>query len=249
MKQKQNLKIAILGYGAMGKEVEKIASAKKIAVTDIFDIDKPIDIKKNYDFDIAVDFTYPDAVLENVKKLTKLKKSIVIGTTGWDKDFKKVKNLVKRSGIGLVYGSNFSIGMQMFMNIVEFASAQINNLDEYDIFMHEIHHKRKIDSPSGTALTLGKIILDNVKSKKKILTEKVDGLIPKSNLHISSTRGGEITGTHTVYIDSFADTLELTHRAKNRSGFALGAIEAALWLKNKKGFYDFRNIINDILNA
>lgn len=249
MKQKQNIKIAILGYGSMGKEVEKIARAKSITVTDIFDIDKPIDIKKNYDFDIAIDFTYPDAVLENVKKLTMMNKKIVVGTTGWEKDFNKVKNLIEHSKGGMVYASNFSIGMQLFMNIVELAASQINNLDDYDIFMHEIHHKRKIDSPSGTALTLGNIILDKVQSKKKILTDMSNVSIPKESLHISSTRGGEIPGTHTVYIDSFADTLELTHRAKNRSGFALGAVEAALWIHTQQGFFDFRNIIKNILNS
>jgi 4-hydroxy-tetrahydrodipicolinate reductase len=107
---------------------------------------------------------------------------------------------------------------------------------------------RKKDSPSGTALTLAEMILKNVKRKKKTRTDRIDGTIKNSELHVSSTRGGEVTGTHTVYLDSFADTIELTHRAKNRSGFALGAVEAALWLHNKKGLYDFRDIIDDILD-
>ena len=247
MKKNKLPSIAILGYGSMGREVEKIAQSKHIIVTDIFDIDKPLNIKKDYAFDVAIDFTYPDAVLDNVKKLTKMKKKIVIGTTGWEKDFNKIKGIIKRNNAALVYGSNFSIGMQIFMQIVDFASKQINNLEEYDIFMHEIHHKRKIDSPSGTALTLGKIILDNVKLKKEILTDRASSQIGKNQLHISSTRGGEVTGTHSVYLDSLADTIELTHRAKNRSGFALGAVEAAKWLHNKHGFFDFRDILREII--
>jgi len=251
-KMKQNNKnipkLAILGYGSMGKEVEIIAKNRKITVTDIFDIDKPINPKENYDFDIAIDFTEPDAVLNNVKILTKMKKNIVIGTTGWKKDFTKIKNIIKRANTGLVYASNFSIGMQMFFKTVDFISKQVNGTDEYDIFLHEIHHMRKKDSPSGTALTLAEMILKNVKRKKKTRTDRIDGTIKNSELHVSSTRGGEVTGTHTVYLDSFADTIELTHRAKNRSGFALGAVEAALWLYNKKGLYDFRDIIDDILD-
>jgi len=247
MKNNNNLKIAILGYGSMGKEVEKIANVKNIEITDIFDINNRISPTEKYDFDIAIDFTFPDAVLDNVKILSGMNKNIIIGTTGWDKYFSEVKQLIEQNNIGLVYASNFSLGMQMFMRIVDFASKQIATLTDYDIFMNEIHHRRKKDAPSGTALVLANNIIKNVPSKKDILTNQSEGEISNEKLFVSSTRGGEITGIHSIYIDSLADTIELNHRAKNRSGFATGAVEAAIWLGNKRGIYDFADIINEIL--
>jgi 4-hydroxy-tetrahydrodipicolinate reductase len=134
------------------------------------------------------------------------------------------------------------------MSVIDFASKQINSLDDYDIFINEIHHHRKKDSPSGTALTLAETIIGNINEKNRIITDKIDHEIEKNQLHVSSTRGGEVTGIHTVYIDSFADTIELTHRAKNRSGFAAGALQAAIWLGDKKGIFNFADIINEILD-
>ena len=244
--KKGKLKIAIIGYGAMGRQIEKIAQNRGLVVTDIFEIDSRIDKNKEYDFDVAIDFSIADSVIENVSALSKLKKNIVIGTTGWDKDFKKVSSLVVKSDIGVVYGSNFSMGMQMFYRIAELAAKLKNHQPEYDIFMHEIHHKRKKDSPSGTALALAKIIQDNVPQKKKIITDKCSSAIDSSELHVSSTRGGEIAGTHTIYLDSESDTIELTHRAKNRTGFALGAVRAAEWISGKRGFYNISDVVDDI---
>ena len=249
MKNNETPKIAILGYGSMGKEIEKIAKARDIVITNIFDIDNMINPNEKYDFDIAIDFTYPDAVLQNIKTLTAMKKSIVVGTTGWEKDLTEIKELVKKNNVGLIYASNFSIGMQMFMRIIDFASKQINKLDNYDVFINEIHHHRKKDAPSGTALTLANKIINNVERKNKLLSGNGKGEIKDNELHVSSTRGGEITGIHSVFIDSIADTIELTHRAKNRSGFAEGAVRAALWLGNKKGIFNFTDIFNEILEV
>jgi len=244
---KKKIKIAILGYGSMGKEVEKAALSKNIEITDIFDIDKRINPKMKYAFDVAVDFTYPDAVYENVKLISKMRKNIVVGTTGWDNKKTSIKKIVDDAGIGLVYASNFSIGMQMFFRIVKEAAKMKNKFPDYDIFMNEIHHVRKKDSPSGTAITLAKSILDNVQSKKNIMTDRCENEIKPGQLHVGSIRGGEIPGTHTVYIDSPADTIELTHRAKSRTGFAYGAVEAAQWIHGKKGFHNFSDIFDKIL--
>lgn len=241
------LKVALIGYGAMGREIESLSANNNIKITEIFEIDSPIQ-KKNYDFDVAIDFSLPESVLENVKILAELKKNIVIGTTGWYNKMNEVETIVNNTNIACVWGSNFSIGMQMFFNIIDFASNLVNNIDNYDIMLHELHHKRKKDSPSGTAISLAEIILENVDRKKKIDSETVHEVINPEILHLSSTRGGEITGTHTVYFDSIADTIELTHRAKNRSGFALGAITAAHWIKDKKGFYSFNDLLKEIWN-
>jgi 4-hydroxy-tetrahydrodipicolinate reductase len=241
-------KLAIVGYGNMGKAVENAAKEKGFEITDIFDINSLIDTEKSYNFDVAIDFSFPSSVIDNIGKLCKLNKNIVVGTTGWKQSFNDIESIVKENKTGLIYGSNFSIGMQLYMKLIEDISKMLINTDGYDIFIHEIHHKRKKDSPSGTALSLADIIINNYTSKKTIITETAHTAIEPEQLHITSTRGGEISGTHTVYIDSIADTIEITHRAKNRNGFAVGALEAAKWIHNKKGIYDFNKIIYDILN-
>jgi 4-hydroxy-tetrahydrodipicolinate reductase len=243
----ENLKIAIIGYGSMGKEVEKAALANKFEITNIFDIDNKISSFEKYEFDVAIDFSLPDAVLSNIQTLAKLNKNCVIGTTGWFAKFEEIKNIVNNSEIGCVYGSNFSIGMNYFFKIIEYSSKLLNKIDGYDIMLHEVHHNRKKDSPSGTANTLADIILKEYSKKDSINPDKIEGKILENQLHVSSSRVGEVTGFHTVWIDSLADTIELTHRAKNRSGFALGALEAAKWINNKKGFFDFKDCLENIL--
>jgi 4-hydroxy-tetrahydrodipicolinate reductase len=244
--QKKVPKIAVIGYGAMGRQIESVCLANGLAITEIFDIDSKIDIRKSYAFDVAIDFSFPAAVLDNAKAVSKLGKNLVIGTTGWEKDFGRIKTLTLKSNIGLVYGSNFSVGMQMFFRIADFAAKIKSHQNEFDIFVHEIHHKRKKDSPSGTALSLADIILNKVPDKKKILAEKSNTAINQNELHVSSTRGGDVPGTHTIYIDSPADTIELTHRARNRNGFAEGAVMAAKWIHGKAGFFDFREVVASI---
>ena len=249
MDEKSALKIAIVGYGSMGREVEKIAREQGLIITDVFDINNLLDENSDYDFDVAIDFSIPSTVENNIRLLSSLGKNVVLGTTGWSNIKGSIFDLANKGNIGLVHSSNFSIGMQMFFNIVSNASALIDRFDNYDIMVHEMHHKRKIDSPSGTALQLGNIILKNVDRKKRIEEETSRGKIEPDSLHISSTRGGEITGMHTVYIDSLFDTIELTHRAKNRSGFALGAISAARWINGKSGVYDFQDVLLSLWNS
>ncbi len=240
-------KIALIGYGSMGKEIQRIAIEKGILITTIFDINNPLTNSSPDNFDVAIDFSTPSVVVENVQYIAAMKKDIVIGTTGWADRISVINQCVENNDIGAVYGSNFSIGMQMFFSVVRQAAMLANSVEEYDVFLHEIHHKRKIDSPSGTALSLAEIVLEEVRKKKSINSETMHGEINEHELHISSVRGGEVTGTHTVYIDSLADTIELTHRAKNRRGFALGALEAAGWIWKKKGLFDFTNVFNEIL--
>jgi 4-hydroxy-tetrahydrodipicolinate reductase len=240
--------IAIVGYGSMGKEIETLAKEQNYNIGAIFDIDSPLSSAGNYNFDIAIDFSLPEAVVSNVEILTSKKKSIIIGTTGWYSKIDKIRQIVEESGIGLVYGSNFSVGMQIFFRIVRKAASLLNNTQDYDIMLHELHHHKKKDSPSGTALSLAKIIQEEFHSKSKLLIDTSHGKIEPDQLHVTSTRGGEITGTHTIYIDSIADTIELTHRAKNRSGFAMGALMAAKWLYGKSGFYDFNEVFESLLN-
>jgi 4-hydroxy-tetrahydrodipicolinate reductase len=243
------MKIGLLGFGAMGKAIKTIAEDRGIEISEIYDIDNPLTNESICNFDVALDFSTPSAVVDNARLLCSKRKNFVIGATGWYEHFCEVRGLVLESGTGAVFGTNFSIGMNIFSRIVATASELINGLDDYDVFMHEIHHKRKKDSPSGTALSLANIILSRVDSKKSILTNTPEGCIDSSALHVSSTRGGEVFGTHSVYIDSLADTIELVHRAKNRMGLASGAVSSAQWIAGKSGFYNFEEIVGDILNS
>lgn len=244
--QNKKPKIALIGYGAMGKEIEKIALDNKYIITDIFEIDNKISSSKKYDFDVAIDFGFSESVMENVEILCSLKKNIVIGTTGWYNQMDDIRKIVEDNNIGCIYASNFSIGIQIFQRILEISSKLINKIPGYDIFINELHHKRKKDSPSGTALTLANIILKNVESKSEIITDKCNDKISVQQLHVASVRGGELAGTHTVYLDSLSDTIELTHRAKNRTAFAEGAVSAAQWIFEKKGFFTFEHMLNEL---
>ncbi len=239
-------KIALVGYGSMGKEIEKLALNNGFVITDIFDEFKPINPKQNYDFDVAIDFTTPASIIDNINILSELGKNIVIGTTGWYDKLEYVENLTNEKQIGIIWGANFSIGMQMFYKIVSTAAKLVNLNNEYDIFAHELHHKRKKDSPSGTAIALANIILENVQTKESLLTETSHNEIATDSLHFTSTRGGEIPGTHTIYIDSLADTIEITHRVRNRTGLANGALKAAEMIYNRKGFFQFNDLLEEL---
>jgi len=143
---------------------------------------------------------------------------------------------------GLLYSSNFSLGMNYFFRIVRRAAELMNNANEYDVFVHETHHRQKLDSPSGTALSLARIVIDQIERKKEILTRPPDGKIKPEMLHVSSTRVGTVAGDHIVGFDSEADSIELRHVAKTRRGFALGALAAARWLHGRKGIYTMDDV-------
>jgi 4-hydroxy-tetrahydrodipicolinate reductase len=239
-------KIALVGYGTMGKEIERLARLESIKITNIFDEYKPLTENQDYQFDVAIDFTVPDAVFKNVDILTKLRKNIVIGTTGWYDNLDLVKDMAEKRSAGVVWGSNFSVGMQIFYKIADYSSQLFNKVEGYDVFLHEIHHKRKKDSPSGTAITLSDIILKNTDSKNEKLISTPTSRIGTNELHVSSTRGGEVPGTHTIYYDSSDDTIEMTHRARNRTGFAHGALLAAKLIHKKKKFYEFGDLLKEL---
>jgi len=242
------MKIGIVGYGAMGKMIEEIAQERGIIVAETFDINRPLRRGACYDFDVALDFSAPAAVSANIELLCEMKKNIVVGTTGWHGRIDEFRELSVRSGNGIVYGSNFAVGMHVFMGIVLEAARLIDGLDNFDVAISETHHRHKKDAPSGTAITLANTIISNMRSKSHFVTALAEGEIASDALHISSMRCGEVFGTHNVIIDSPAETIELAHRAKNRRGFALGAVMAAEWICGKSGFYDIGEIIDKILS-
>jgi 4-hydroxy-tetrahydrodipicolinate reductase len=242
------MNLALIGYGKMGKEVERIAKEKGLRVAKIFEVDTNADAAaltkeglKN--IDVCIDFSSPDAVLENIRAVAACGKNLVVGTTGWYDRLDEVRKLVKERKIGFLYASNFSLGVNLFSQIVMDAARLFEKYPDYDVALSEIHHKAKADSPSGTALSLGSVILQSLRRKSELASGTLHGTIKPNQLHISSTRVGAVTGRHSVIFDSEGDTIELVHSAKSRAGFAAGAVVAAEWLKGKKGFFTMRDVV------
>ncbi|OGU27240.1 MAG: 4-hydroxy-tetrahydrodipicolinate reductase [Ignavibacteria bacterium GWA2_54_16] len=241
------LRLALVGYGKMGKEVERIALERGMEVTARVDVDTPslaVDGVRNAD--VVIHFAFPATVVNHISELAALRKSVVLGTTGWQKERSAIEHAVKASGIGLVHSSNFSIGVNLLNRLVREAGLLVNRLAEYDVAVHEIHHKDKLDAPSGTALSIASILLETVKRKKELLPGSPDGRIRPDQLQVSSGRYGSVVGMHRVVFDSAADTLEIVHTAKNRSGFALGAVLAAEWIRERHGMFTFEEVLEDL---
>jgi 4-hydroxy-tetrahydrodipicolinate reductase len=245
------MNIALIGHGKMGKEIETVAKLRNIGIEQIFTIENnlrgmAITRQSLKNVDVCVDFSTPAAVVHNIEIVAECGKNIVIGTTGWYDKLDDVKKSAKANNIGLLYSPNFSLGMNIFFQIVSSASHLLDKFDAYDVAIQETHHRHKVDSPSGTAMSLAQIVLQNVRRKKEMFHEAVHSGIRNEQLHITSTRMGETVGIHNVMFDSDADSITLTHSAKNRSGYALGALIAAEWLKDKKGVYTMKDVLNSL---
>lgn len=249
------MNIAIVGYGKMGHEIEKLAKEKGITIKSIIDpkigeaTHKEINEESLKDVDVAIDFTHPDSAVENIKKVSALGRNMVVGTTGWYDRMDDVKKIIEKANTGLIWSGNFSVGVNIFFKIIENAAEVMNKFNDYDVFVHEFHHNQKADSPSGTAVMIGKILTENIERKNKVVTEELKRKINPEELHVSSTRSGSIPGTHIVGFDSKADTIELKHTARGRQGFALGAVMAAEWVKDKKGFFDINDFMSNIIGG
>ena len=239
----------------MGREIEQILLERGDTVSARIDLGGTGDyqsltseILKKHKPDALIEFAGRDCVVKNAELCSSLKIPVVTGTTGWNEQLEDVKRIVESNDSAYLYGSNFSIGAHMFFSLVEKAAAMINPLPEYDIFMSEYHHNKKVDSPSGTALTTAEKIINNNNRKTTIIKDALNRQIKEHELHVASVRGGFVPGTHSVMLDSIADTVEITHRARNRKGFALGSVLAAQWLIGKKGFFKVEDYINDLFN-
>lgn len=244
------MKIALVGYGNMGKIIEEIVAEQKtntIVSISYQDGNKLLDISGIKKADVVIDFTSPEIVMDNITQITALKKPLVVGTTGWYDQLDKVERMVAKNKTGLVYGQNFSIGANIFFNIIGYATKLFNTFKAYDIYGLEIHHAGKKDSPSGTAKKLAQIVLENSSVKKHLVTDKLDRQIQKDELHFSSVRAGSNPGRHEIVFDSFADEITLLHQAHNRRGFAEGALLAAEFIRSKKGIYSFDDILKGVI--
>jgi 4-hydroxy-tetrahydrodipicolinate reductase len=247
------MNISLIGYGRMGQVIEDIAQKKGHVIVSRID---PINEKAEFkeisadalqDADVCIEFTQPDAVLENIFRVAELKKNLVVGTTGWFEKTEEVQSVVEKNGIGFVYASNFSIGMNLFFNIIENAAALFNAFEMYDVAGIEYHHNKKMDSPSGTAKYLASILTRNIARKDKPVYDIMNRKISPHELHFASVRCGSIMGTHKICFDSDADTIELSHTARSRSGFAEGSVLAAEWIKEKTGFFTIDDMMNEMI--
>lgn len=243
------MKIALLGYGKMGKMIEAIALDRNHEI--VLKIDESntgeLTIENLKKADVAIEFSTPHTVLENIYKCIEAGTPLVVGTTGWYGQLQSVKDACIAANSSVMYGSNFSVGVNIFFQISKMAARMLNNFsDQYDVGMEEIHHIHKLDSPSGTAITIAEDILEEFKSKNEWVDvnsseENVTQHLPE-HLIIQSYREGEVPGTHSVIYDSDVDRIELTHEAHGRQGFALGAVLAGEWIADKKGFYSVKEM-------
>lgn len=241
------LNFALIGYGAMGKEVEKAALARGHAIS------AKIDPKQKHQeitssslegAHVCIEFTHPDQAVSNIRKAAKEKKSIVVGTTGWFKHLPEVEAIVKESGIGLIYAPNFALGVYLFQKLVEEAAKIMGAYEEFDVGVIELHHKYKKDAPSGGALQLGNTLLKHIPRKKRVVSN-FEGAIQPEEIHVSSLRTGNVPGTHTVLFDSIVEGIELTHTSRGKQGFAEGAVKAAEWIVGKQGVFTLDDFYED----
>jgi len=266
------MKIAIVGYGKMGKMVERVALEQGCQVAAIVDPSiadsaaresafpsgaKPYpEIAQAGDLcgaDVAIEFTRPGTALANVKALIAKKIPTVVGTTGWTDGLDEARQAAEASGAALFWSSNFSLGVNIFYRIAWHAARLADAFPEYDVGGFESHHNKKLDSPSGTAKTLVEGVLERMARKDAAVWETLDRRPEPGELHFPSLRVGSVPGRHSLFLDSPADTIEITHTARNREGFASGAVRAAKWLAasgekgGRIGLFSMDDMLKDIL--
>lgn len=230
------MKIALIGYGAMGKLIERAAVERGHQIGVIIDDSDanlfPAEVaEKLKGCDAAIDFTVAMAVRRNVEACVMAKVPVVLGTTGWNEQRAEIEQVVGSGNGSLVFGANFSIGVNLFYKVAEYAAEVFAKFPEYETFIEEQHHSRKIDSPSGTALKIKSIVEKHI----------------NKDMNVAATRAGNIPGTHRVGFDGAADQILLEHTARSREGFASGAVLAAEWIVGKTGFYEFTDVIDEVL--
>lgn len=238
------MKIALFGYGKMGRMIEKYAIERDHEIALIIDEHnrENITLEDLKGIDMAIDFSTPNSILANIKQCFEADLPLVIGTTGWYDEIERIKEECILGNHSLLYGSNFSIGVNVFFHINKLLAKAMRPHRQYEVQVEEIHHTAKLDAPSGTAITIAEGIIENSDQKTdwvNYIVEEEKEVIPKLNqLLIESHRIEDVPGTHTVLYSSEVDQIEFKHTAHNRAGFALGALMAAEWLQNKKGFFD-----------
>jgi 4-hydroxy-tetrahydrodipicolinate reductase len=237
------MKIALIGYGKMGKIIERIAKERGHEIVSIIDIDNAVDFDSEAfkSADVAIEFTMPQVASANIRRAFAAGVPVVCGTTGWVENLPELKKEIQEQGSTLFWSSNFSLGVNVFMEMNKYLAKLMNRFPEYDVEMTEVHHTQKLDAPSGTAITLAEGILENLERKTVWSKETASGA---DAIAIKSIREGQVPGIHTIVYESDVDTITITHDAKNREGLALGAVVAAEFTAGKKGFLGMKDLLN-----
>ena len=237
------MKIALIGYGKMGKTIEQIALQRGHQIVSIIDINNTADFDSEAfrSADVAIEFTTPATALGNYMRCFEANVPVVSGTTGWLSHLDEVKAKCEQEGKTFFYASNVSVGVNIFFALNRYLAKIMNGFPAYDVRMTEVHHIHKLDAPSGTAITLAEGILDNVERKERWTLETAE---QPTDLPIHAIREGEVPGIHEIIYESEADTISIKHDAKSRAGFALGAVIAAEFTAGKKGFLGMNDLFH-----
>ena len=252
------MKAIIVGYGKMGEEIEKILLQRGHTIMARIDpqrtgsnppVQNHLEAVSLKGADVAIEFSVGSAVQENLACYLKHGIPSVIGTTGWSMPAAELRDHIEKARGSCIIGTNFSVGAHIFFRLVEQAARIIGNLPQYDIMLHEIHHAGKIDSPSGTARSAAQRIIAHHPVKTQIVNDNLQRPIRREELHVSSLRGGTIHGTHRAIIDAPEDTIEISHNARSRAGFALGAVLAAEWIISHSGLHTMESFMNELIGG
>lgn len=236
------MNIALIGYGKMGHEIEKIAVSRGHNIVSVIDVNNPDDFGSPAfkSADVAIEFSTPDSAIDNYRKCFAAQVPVVAGTTGWLEHMDEVKKACSEGGQTFFYASNYSLGVNIFFVLNKYLARIMNNYPDYDVKMEEIHHIHKLDAPSGTAITLAEGVIENISRKERWNLEVEE---KQSDLAIHCIREGEVPGIHEIIYESDADIISIKHDAKSRKGFALGAVVAAEFTKGKKGFLGMNDML------
>jgi 4-hydroxy-tetrahydrodipicolinate reductase len=231
------MKIALLGYGRMGKEIEQIAISRGHEIVIKKDVSAVIDITLA---DVAIDFSVPDSAFNNISNCIQNNVPVISGTTGWLDKYEEAVALCNKEKGAFIYASNFSLGVNIFFELNKQLAKMMRNLEDYNISIEEIHHTKKLDAPSGTAITLAEGIIENSSKENWVLGTNTS----EENIAIAAQRIPEVPGTHTVLYASEIDSIDIKHTAHSRQGFALGAVVAAEWILGKTGVFSMKDVLN-----
>jgi 4-hydroxy-tetrahydrodipicolinate reductase len=243
----QPMKIALLGHGKMGKEIEKMAYERHHDIVLIIDTyhDWASLGDKLGEADMAIDFSIPECAANNIRRCFKARIPVVTGTTGWHHELDEIRSACITGGHALFWAPNFSIGVNLFFELNRFLASLMSTWPDYELSLEETHHTQKTDAPSGTAIVLANDIIQRLPRKDRWVPESPEN---DSEFSLKSIRIEDVTGKHAIIYESDEDTIEIVHTAKNRKGFALGAILAAEWLQGKTGFFDMNDFLTAVKN-
>ena len=247
------MRVALVGTGQMGQAVAEVAEERGHDICARFNSRRPLREAGGPEAlggaEVVIDFSLPAVALENIKQYCAWDCAAVIGTTGWYDHLSEVRNQVQASRAAVLYAPNFSLGVTLLKRALESVAPLLDALPDFDAYIHEVHHVRKADSPSGTALMLADVLVDHLRRKTRVETETQHEQIDGEALHVTAARAGDVYGRHRVGIESPYDELTLAHGAKNRKGFAFGAVRAAEWLPEKQGLFTLDDVLAEWLQT